>query len=389
MIDKEKYIKRISCLIARELRGELTEREQEELEQWKGKSSLNEQLYKKLTAQEGLSADYRRYHRAKDEEGWQQILRQIKPRKTRKWSFFLRYAAIVVVAFSAIYWLRQNNKVEKPVVVETVKSEIIPGTSRAILRLAGDKRISLDNNEQVNTELLKQYGIRLEDSVLSYSEAAAADEFHILEVPRGGEYILLLEDGSKIWINAESVLKYPVRFAGQQRKVFLEHGEAYFRVASDTSRPFYVETAGLDIQVTGTEFNVMAYQEKTYVETTLTKGRVQILSGQQSTHLIPGEQAIFSKENGRLNKRQVDVNYYTSWKEGIFEFNDMPLSDVAEQLGRWYDVEFFFRSEQVKNIRFTGAIQRSKSLKFILDIIRDTRTIDYQIDGRTILVYKK
>lgn len=386
---EEKHIKYISSLIIRNLQDDLTEPEKEELQKWREESPDNEHLFRKLLLHQNLFAGYTRYKQSEKNDDWQILLRRIKSRNRKSWNTFFKYAAIVLFIFSAgVYFIKwqKDHEVQNPEVVQT---GIVPGSTKAILEFASGKRVYLDKKEEKLGRLLKQYGISEEDSLLAYrsSETVLANEYHTLVVPRGGEFILALEDGTKVWINAESVLKYPVRFTDGQRKVYLLEGEAYFRVERDTLRPFYVETSGMTVCVTGTEFNVMAYKNKETVETTLAKGAVNISVGDQSTKLLPGDQAVFSKSRGELVKKQVDVSYYTSWKEGIFEFEDMPLQEVAEQLGRWYDVDFFFMNENVKHVCFTGAVRKTRSLEFILNIIRDTRAVNYQIKGKTITIY--
>lgn len=385
-MDAEKYIHETSSLIVRKMRGELSKKEEERLEKWRKQSRNNEQLYEKLSLQEYFAEDYARYQAVCPREDWQRILQKIKYKKKRNWRVLVGYAAVFMTALGISCWLWwQNIPVKQE--IKMVEQEIVPGTLKAVLKLAGGKQISLDKDSEMNNRLLSQYGISQHDSILSYSTAVAVDEFHTLEVPRGGEYILLLEDGSKIWINAESVLKFPVHFTSDQRKIYLLEGEAYFRIQPDTLRPFRVETSGLTIEVTGTEFNVMAYSGKQQVETTLAKGSVKMLTDLQQVSLHPGEQGVFSKTDKQVSKKEIDVAYYTSWKDGVFEFKDMPLYEVAQQLGRWYDVEFQFQEERLKHVRFTGAILKNKSLQFILEVIKDTRTVSYRVDGRKITVY--
>ena len=183
-------------------------------------------------------------------------------------------------------------------------------------------------------------------------------------------------------------MRYPNHFVGDERRVQVE-GEAYFQVAKDASKPFIVEAAEMDVRVTGTEFNVMAYQDKDRVETTLVKGSIEVDVEGKVVKMLPDMQAVFSKTDKQLITRTVRTELYTSWKEGVFEFRDLPLREIAEQLGRWYDVEFEFRDELVAEIRFTGAVKRMKPITFILDVIKETKAINYRIDGKTVIVEKK
>lgn len=388
---QEEYIKRISNLLIKSLNSELSSEEAEELEVWKQKLPANAALCEKILHGTDWLEYYPRYRQAVDSDDWKQLQRKMMKRKPayRLRTVVVKYAAVVVLLFSVAFYLFQSH--EEPQQSGISMVEITPGSPKAILELSDGQRVYLEKGKSSNQKLLENYGIQEADSSLSYHarQTEWITEYHTLIVPRGGEYILSLEDGSKVWINSESVLKYPVRFSATERKIFLLEGEAYFKVFPDKMRPFEVEAGEVAVRVTGTEFNVMAYKSANHVETTLTKGGVDVLTGEGNQHLQPGEQAVFSKETGGLTKRAVNIAYYTSWKEGVFEFDDMPLWEVAEQLGRWYDVDFVFQNEKIGAIRFSGAIKKSKSLEFILDIIRETRALDYRIKGKTVIIQNR
>lgn len=390
-MQQEEYIKHISNLLIKSLNGELSSEEAEELEVWKQELPVNAALCEKILHETDWLEYYPRFRQAVDSDDWKQLQRKMMKRKPvyRLRTVVLKYAAVVVLLFSVAFYLLQSH--EEPQQSGISMVEIAPGSPKAILELSDGQRVYLEKGKSSNQKLLENFGIQEADSSLSYHARPTewTTEYHTLIVPRGGEYILSLEDGSKVWINSESVLKYPVRFSATKRKIFLLEGEAYFKVFPDKMRPFEVEAGEVAVRVTGTEFNVMAYKSANHVETTLAKGGVDVMTGEGNQHLQPGEQAVFSKETGGLTKRAVNIAYYTSWKEGVFEFDDMPLREVAEQLGRWYDVDFVFQNEKIGAVRFSGAIKKSKSLEFILDIIRETRAVDYRIKGKTVIIQNR
>lgn len=388
---QEEYIKHISKLIIKSLNNDLSATEAAELEAWKREMPANEDLCKKIMHGTDWFEHYPRYRQTADSDDWKLLQQKMSKRKPvyRLRKVALKYAAVIVLFFSLAFYFFQSEQGDKQSGMALV--EISPGNPKAILELSDGQRVYLENGKSSNQKLLENFGIQEADSSLSYKSGSfeGTADYHTLIVPRGGEYILTLEDGSKVWINSESVVKYPVNFSAIERKVYLLEGEAYFKVFPDKTRPFEVEAGGISVRVTGTEFNLMAYRSATHVEATLAKGSVEVVSGNDNQHLQPGEQAVYFKETGGLMKRPVNIAYYISWKEGVFEFDDMPLREVVEQLGRWYDVDFIFQDDKIGAVRFSGAVKKSKSLVFILDIIRETRAVDYQIKGKTVIIQNK
>ena len=382
-MEKELQVYKIKSLIIRSLKNQLSAEEEQRLRDWREARKENEQFFQKISqfwnAQEAeeqekseklylKNREYQRYQMASNSQDWEVIKHRVRLRQQhRTIKRYLSYAAVValflgVCAIALLYTPKQPLNVAEFQSMEHYNN-------RVILELPQGRQIALDERKQVDTTLLKQYGIIHQDTMLSYEKASDVIEWHSLEVPRGGEYFLTLSDGSRIWLNSSSKLKFPTRFEGSERKVYLERGEAYFEVAANVEQPFFVEVDDMQVKVVGTEFNVMAYPEKSMITTTLVKGAVEVIAEQTTLSLLPNEQSIFVRETGQISKCQVDVNYHISWRNGIFEFKGMSLEEVAEVLSRWYDVDFVFEDPQLKKEHFTGAIQRSKSLEFILDII--------------------
>lgn len=386
---QESRIQYISRLIIRSMCDELTADEEQELQTWKKESVEHEKICRQLEDEIYLKKEFARYKSSFDYKGWIGIQQKIIQKQRKKRNEFFRwmgYAALFAIVF-AVGYLFRDLKLETASFSHENYTEIVPGSPRAVLELADGRTIRLGSGAE--KEHLTEAGIRSEDAELVYQPAAESEiEYHTLKVPLGGEYKLTLEDGTQVWLNSATILHYPNRFSGAERRVKIE-GEAYFRVAKDGVHPFIVVTDELAIRVTGTEFNVMAYEDENRVETTLVKGGVEIGAGNKKVTLEPGHQAVFSKTDRQLATQQVNTTFYTSWKDGVFEFEDMPLPEICRQLSRWYDVEISLQSAGLADIRFTGAVKKERSIEFILGVIGNTQAVTYEVQGKKIVLKKK
>lgn len=302
----------------------------------------------------------------------------------------LRYAAIIALPLmlgGLIIWLgRLKENAEPKVAVATI---LEPGQSKAILRLNDGQQIDLSAIS--SDTVIRQNGALLRlDSSRSISYQLQGGEntemaYNVIVVPRSGEYRLVLADGSVVWLNSDSELKYPVVFSGNQRKVYLK-GEAYFEVAKDKTKPFSVEVGDMEVQVLGTCFNINAYRVDGTIQTTLVSGKVKV-SDRHSTRSVilkPDEQA--ELQNGQIITKEVDAAVYTAWRDGRFYFESEPLEEIAAQLERWYDIHFFFTRESLKQEEFTGVIRRDYTADQILEIITKTTNVKFEIKGRSVTV---
>ena len=217
------------------------------------------------------------------------------------------------------------------------------------------------------------------DSTLSY---------HSLEIPKGGEYRLQLADGSRIWLNSESSLRYPVKFGLHRREIFLS-GEIYLEVVPDTQRPFIVHTANRTIKVLGTRFNVRNYPTDSLWSTTLVEGKIQIGHNDTTYILKPGEQYTASRQEGRPQISSVNPALYTSWISGKIIFHNERLEEIIRQLQRWYDFEVFYTDPQLKGLHFGGAINKYNSFQVVLKYLERTADLHFDIQGRTVIVRGK
>ena len=214
--------------------------------------------------------------------------------------------------------------------------------------------------------------------------------YNTVITPRGTEYLLTLSDGSRVWLNSDSRLKFPVKFSKGTRRVELV-GEGYFEVAKDTSSPFIVNSGKLEIKVTGTSFNIAAYPDEKIVQTTLVSGSVDVscpeCAATESVSLVPNEIAIFVPKIQKIEKKRVDITPYIAWHEGFLTFHDESLGSIAKKLERWYDLTFEFDQPETKELVFYGSIKRHENILQVLDMLRCTNLIGFTIiDSKTVRV---
>ena len=380
---------RIYDLIARKLDDGLLPMEETELSDWLAEDVKHEEVYAEIKK---IRDRTKLLHRdfAPDTE---HVLKRIKRERVRQIGFryWWKYAALFILPLSVALVLWQGMKNEAEEEHRQFSAVSRPGGERAILKLYDGKTVMLDSTMK-SSLIAHEANVRIEmdsNHLLRYSshdsiEMANDNKNNELIIPKGGEYQVVLADGTKVWLNSASRLIYPQSFMGKERRVVLS-GEAFFDVTHDAERPFVVETSRMNVKVLGTRFNVNDYDDNEEVSTTLVNGSVEIVSGgQQAFRLVPGEQA-YGKEN-ELEKREVNVRLYTSWIDGKFLFNNTELEEIAKQISRWYDVEIFFSSESVKKVRFTGAIVKFKPLEDLVRMIESTSQVRFSVKGRTIVI---
>ncbi len=322
-------------------------------------------------------------------EQWLLLKRKMITRRRRVHVYWriVRLAAVitVLVAVSVIVFYRQQKKEPAGQLVQKVKRD------DAVKLITGNGNEYILASNISGNDTLSKNGIVI-DSVggLKYmkilQKKGRPEEFHMIRVPRGGEYILILDDGTRVWINSDSELKYPVAFNDSERKVYLK-GEAYFEVKYDEQRPFIVEADRMNIRVLGTEFNVQSYRGEEE-NVTLVKGRVAVKADSVESGevvLKPGENASLRGE--LLHVETVDVLKYISWKEGFFYYNDVRLEDILDELGRWFDFTVFYRSPEVKDFRFKFWANRKDSVEQVLERLNETGKLRIEVSGKTVVVF--
>ena len=312
-------------------------------------------------------------------------------------------AAAIIAALSAGSYFILNKPVNEQPIAATSKlhpqDKLVPGTDKAVLTLANGNQIILDS---AGNGALTQQGnikiIKLDDGRLSYNSLKDKPQevlYNTISTPRGGQYQIVLSDGSKVWLNAASSLRFPVSFTGDKRAVALS-GEGYFEVAHDAGKPFTVSVNGTEVHVLGTHFNINAYSDEATVKTTLLEGSVKVSKGNTGKMISPGEQAVTENNDNVVNPeigvQQVDVDAVTAWKNGRFVFKGDNIQSVMRQLARWYNAEVSYE-KNVTNEEFVGVINRSRYDKIsdILEMMGKTGTVSFAINGRhiTVMPFKK
>lgn len=268
------------------------------------------------------------------------------------------------------------------------KNDVSPGGHRAILKLGDGKEIILDDTKEGS--ILRHAGgmvNKLDSGQVQYISDASASKASIvmntLTTPNGGQYALTLPDGTKVWLNAASSITFPSAFSDTERRVRII-GEAYFEVAKNTSKPFKVETNQADVEVLGTHFNVMAYDDEPRSKVTLLEGAVKVKHAGTEVKLVPGQEASYSAGEDKIKVRAVDTEEAVSWVNNAFHFDSTPLPEVLRQLSRWYDVEI--KNSNKGNASFTGIISRKNNVSKILRYLQSTGSVDFQIDNKVIIV---
>lgn len=318
--------------------------------------------------------------------------KKLRRRKILRWTLS---AAASVAVLVAVYFFVPKIEVDENTLVET---ECLVGRKPAELILASGERVILGSNIQ---DIASEDGkIIATDSCkhLSYRDVEREDmmaekipEYNTIQVPGGADYVVELADGTKVHLNCESELRYPVRFVGEERRVYLD-GEAYFDVVKSVERPFIVETKQMQIEVTGTQFDVKAYAEDATMQTTLIEGGVKVCAyGKESEPVVltPSQQYVLDVQTGQEEVKQVDVQLYIGWVEGMFVFKNQRLEDVMTMLARWYSVDVFYMSESVKDIRLSANLKRYDNIDSTLDVIQGTNKIDFMRNDNVVIVMKK
>ncbi|MFB9079168.1 FecR family protein [Flavobacterium procerum] len=303
-------------------------------------------------------------------------------------------ASVALLLGTGLFYFTKSE--EKSVQVAAKPHEIAPGGNHGILTLSNGKQIVLDDISVKDT--IAEEGEKQEvtitmnaDGTISYvvNPSAAtrnSDEhsFNTLSTPTGGQYNIVLADGTKVFLNAVSSIKYPTQFNGDERVVELE-GEAYFEVAKNKEKPFIVKSDNQSIQVLGTKFNVHAYTNEAIVKTTLLEGSVAVTSKGNKALLKPGQQSNISDNSNKIAIREVDTEAAIAWKNGRFKFDNADLKSVMKQLERWYGIKVEYRGD-VSDVRFNGGTFRNKNLSEVLKVL-ELSNIKFKVEGNTIIVY--
>ena len=322
-----------------------------------------------------------------DEEEFLHLEKSIYDQKSRRMTLRWSIAASIILLVGLFVGRTINEE------QELAKNVMQPGTSKAILMMADGKEVVLEQGQNLNILLNERVRVATSSQGIVYEEhgkGVVTEEYNKLTTPIGGEYSLVLSDGTKVFLNADSELKYPVEFSDGKRIVDLK-GEAYFEVHKDSLRPFVVRMNGAEVTVLGTSFNVNTYGDDGQIYTTLVNGSVRVSSVKngQAEVLKPGMQSVMDVQSGQLTVREVDVEPYVAWREGRFVFRTMTLDLIMRQLQRWYDFEVFYQNPELKDYEFRGVIKRDMDLDKVLSVIKVTTNVDFEVKGKVITIIKR
>lgn len=361
--------------------GNLSEVEKPELEKWLAENERHRQLLQEISTPEKFAEKYQQY-RTIDTVGLQhRFERRIGSRLRIRLKRVLRIVAIVTlllgVGLSILYYTGDRQKSG-----QMVTEVILPGKAGSILMLGDGRKIILTPGDTTQVDLQGEVLLsEKKDGLVYVGITGKSEEYNTVQVPRGGEFRITLSDGSFIHLNSESELRYPVTFTGDSRTVYLS-GEAWFTVAKEVTRPFYVETDHLQIKVYGTSFCVNT-QDAAQTTVALVSGQVGIQADKSEEYLLsPSDLACYNSANHTIKVQQTDLTPFVSWHEGLLVFEDEPLERIMVRLALWYDIEVNYADEEVRKQIFTGYLKRYDSIDIILKALQRTVSMHFTLEGK-------
>lgn len=401
----------IADLVYKYLCNEITPEEEAELLQWRMQSVHNQTLFNKILTEDLLKAEVEKLYEFNIDEAWNRINQKINqyeaassPKYLVSWQKITSIAAILAVLILGAYWLIKPQAAKQPALVKEKKTIMLdkaPGHAGAILILDNGKQLVLDSTGNGILTVDGNINIIKKDGQLIYAneaDNAATLVYNTMVTPRARQYNLTLSDGTKVWLNSGSSLRFPVAFITDERRVEIT-GEAYFEVAHAAlnngkgRKPFIVQvnksgsSSGMDIEVLGTHFNINAYDDEENIKTTLLEGKVNIkLNHQQQMELKPGQQAKYAekKNSGLKIVNDVDLEKTIAWKTGKFEFDDMELQAIMRQISRWYDVDIVYERNP-DDEKYGGAISKSVQLSDVLKML-EVNGVRFRLEGARLYV---
>ena len=373
------------------IQGDLSGADRAELIKWLEASPEHAKQFRKILQAEMRVSAAGKWQRLDQvqERVWKRITLTLENRRKRLYLWGMRVASMVVVLIGIIlvWQIQQKSTVEFVPVASVLQAE--SGSPKAILVMNTGETIELKKGETRRVANIFGVGV-IQDSTggVRFEDRGEMEEEigkSTIVVPEKGEYFVVLGDGTKVWINSGSELEFPNRFCGDIREVKLK-GEAYFEVASNPQKLFYVLAGETKVRVLGTAFNVLAYQDDLQTEVALLRGKVSFDVADKAYVLTPGEIATLDRESGKTIIRKGDVAAIVDWKAGRFNFEDMPLEKLTVKLSRWYGVTFIFDDEEAKKLRFSGAVTKYRTLDYMLGMIEKTTDVSFELKEDKVVV---
>ena len=378
----------IAAIILAYLRSEIDENGQQKLDVWLEEADSHKALFARIQDEKMQYEDIQKILSYDAGGAWQVVKQKANQRKRRRHLMRMyRIAAVVVVVLGVAMTFFFK---EKTTVVPVAKVEnITPGRSIAKLTVASGDVYHLESLKQVDlaVSLASNDGKEVVFTDQQLAENVKEIRYNKIEIPRGGEYKITLGDGTRVYLNAQTELRFPESFANSEQRLVYLSGEAYFEVAKNQSKPFIVQCRDYAVKVLGTSFNVNSYEDDKTSKTTLATGKVEINMGGKLTVLKPGHQAII--KDGKVNVEEVDVEVYTTWMYENFRFKSESIQEIMTKLSRWYVVDVFYMNDSVKNYHFTGYLPRYAKITDVLELLSLTTNIKFDVKGRTVTVMEK
>lgn len=384
----------VARLISRYLSGEITPDETIILDAWRAEDKNHELLFQKICSDGAFEKHEARKNEFDPLIGWTGVEKRIKKMTLRQKSLqIMGYAAMIILPLIVLTLALQNAPEAGSFSNNDLLAvqKILPGEPKAILTLDNGETVYLDKNTTDEQKKLAGEQIQVDSTTLNYRSAQKRTEqkvpvYNKVAIPKGGEYALVLNDGTKVHLNSMSSLRFPVTFDGVDKREVELTGEAYFDVCK-TGQPFIVHTKGMQIEVLGTTFNVSAYPDEEY-QATLVSGSVKVNGSKgQSLVLQPSQQAALVPGSSDIQVRTVDTAFYTSWVKGKINFKDQRLEDIMKILSRWYDIEVDYADEGLKNKRFGCNVNRYEEIAPFIELLEATKNIHVKVNGKTITFY--
>lgn len=373
--------------------GDILPEDMAVLGQWADGSPQNRQLLELLGGCSDMGADVMQMYEFDMPRVWKAVSQARRRRKApAKRRTALRYASVACFLLLSGLGYRLYRDYSQELQDNYIVSDIGPGVKTAMLELSDGSTVELDGAVARRITEAEGTVVDIDGQGLTFfprkGAAAAEVAWNTVSVPAGGEYSFTMADGTRVWLNSGSSIRFPVAFRGDAREVEMT-GEVYFEVTHDRERPFVVQAGGQRVEVLGTSFNISAYPDDPDIETTLLTGKVAVVADGKQTILQPGQQTRFDHGTGVVTIHNVDAGSYAAWTEGVFVFFDEPVESICRKLSRWYNIGIDASSATLKDLRYSGAIRRHDSFNKTAELLASTGEIFFQEKDGTIKVFAR
>ena len=387
IIDKD-YKNEIGHLLQKYFSGTIMPDEQRLLDSWMKEKEEHKQLFDRLRKDTRFAEEYGIFREVDTTRAWETFRVKNGLRRQRRMTTWIKYAAVIALPLLiAGVWLLFPRGGERSIPVAQ-NTKIVKREESPVLEVVGGGKVILEKEKDKMIEAGRGVDVQQSSGMLVYSDSVVSEyvDTNVLRIPKGGEFKLQLADGTRVYLNSATDLRYPVAFTGPERRVYLK-GEAYFEVAKDVEHPFIVVTDDVQVRVYGTSFNVNTLGADG-VRTVLVEGKVGIRGQDLDREYVlkPNELAFYDRNSRDMKIETVDPDLYTLWRKGIFVFERETLENIMNTLSLWYDMEVFFQSESAKQLHFSGHMKRYEQIEDILHAITDATGVVFTINDRTVCV---